>query len=303
MDAVSFARRFPLAVFAERINAAVRRMPRTSRRRIAASRFIWRRCRSGRNRSTPNCETPDGARLAGCSQRWMRSRYDHDQQLEHEENRYEVLRDDVVIQTEHLGRSPCVRWYLTGSSDRSVRGGRPHRRGDDVRLHLRPGRARRRRVLHPRHPPLAARARSSHPFGGLRASRRRMRSSTSWGSYGRASVGPCSQSSPRGVPRRAVRAQWCPASIDFAAGPVAADPMRQRETVVLTGEEATAEFSPDADVAVALLSGIAATASPQQLAHRAASMKSPDSRSRAGRRRSPCGPAPRGRPRARFPSA
>ncbi len=25
--------------------------------------------------------------------RWMRTRYDHDQQLEHEENRYEVLRD------------------------------------------------------------------------------------------------------------------------------------------------------------------------------------------------------------------
>jgi len=43
--------------------------------------------------------------------RWIRTRYDHDQQLEHEENRYEVLRDGVVVQTEHLGRSPCVRWY------------------------------------------------------------------------------------------------------------------------------------------------------------------------------------------------
>jgi ubiquinone/menaquinone biosynthesis C-methylase UbiE len=43
--------------------------------------------------------------------RWIRTRYDHDQQLEHEENRYEVLRDDVVVHSEELGRSPCVRWY------------------------------------------------------------------------------------------------------------------------------------------------------------------------------------------------
>jgi ubiquinone/menaquinone biosynthesis C-methylase UbiE len=43
--------------------------------------------------------------------RWMRTRYDHAGQLEHEENRYEVLRDGVVTETEHLGRSPCVRWY------------------------------------------------------------------------------------------------------------------------------------------------------------------------------------------------
>ena len=49
----------------------------------------------------------DGAAV----RRWMRTRYDHDEQLEHEENRYEVLREGVVIQTEHLGRSPCVRWY------------------------------------------------------------------------------------------------------------------------------------------------------------------------------------------------
>jgi ubiquinone/menaquinone biosynthesis C-methylase UbiE len=43
--------------------------------------------------------------------RWIRTRYDHDLQLEHEENRYEVSRDGVIIETEHLGRSPCVRWY------------------------------------------------------------------------------------------------------------------------------------------------------------------------------------------------
>ena len=49
----------------------------------------------------------DGATI----RRWTRTRYDHDAQLEHEENRYEVLQDGVVTQTEHLGRSPCVRWY------------------------------------------------------------------------------------------------------------------------------------------------------------------------------------------------
>ncbi|HEY2660587.1 MAG TPA: class I SAM-dependent methyltransferase [Caulobacteraceae bacterium] len=49
----------------------------------------------------------DGATI----RRWMRTRYDHDQQLEHEENRYEVLRGDVVVETEFHGRSPCVRWY------------------------------------------------------------------------------------------------------------------------------------------------------------------------------------------------
>jgi hypothetical protein len=49
----------------------------------------------------------DGAAI----RRWIRTRYDHQQQLEHEENRYEVLRDGVVIETEHHGRSPCVRWY------------------------------------------------------------------------------------------------------------------------------------------------------------------------------------------------
>jgi len=43
--------------------------------------------------------------------RWIRARYDHEAQLEHEENRYEVLRDGVIIETEHHQRSPCVRWH------------------------------------------------------------------------------------------------------------------------------------------------------------------------------------------------
>jgi SAM-dependent methyltransferase len=43
--------------------------------------------------------------------RWIRTRYDHAQQLEHEENRYEVLQGDVVIQTECHSHAPAVRWY------------------------------------------------------------------------------------------------------------------------------------------------------------------------------------------------
>lgn len=43
--------------------------------------------------------------------RWARARYDHIQQLEHEENRYDVFREGVIIQTELHSRSPAVRWY------------------------------------------------------------------------------------------------------------------------------------------------------------------------------------------------
>lgn len=43
--------------------------------------------------------------------RWIRSRYDHAQQLDHEENRYEVLRDDIIVHTEMHSRSPGARWY------------------------------------------------------------------------------------------------------------------------------------------------------------------------------------------------
>jgi SAM-dependent methyltransferase len=49
----------------------------------------------------------DGATI----RRWIREKYDHEQQLEHEENRYELLRDGVVVETEHHSRSPCVRWW------------------------------------------------------------------------------------------------------------------------------------------------------------------------------------------------
>jgi SAM-dependent methyltransferase len=43
--------------------------------------------------------------------RFVRARYDHDQQVEHEENRYEVVRGGAVIETEFHSRCPCVRWY------------------------------------------------------------------------------------------------------------------------------------------------------------------------------------------------
>jgi SAM-dependent methyltransferase len=42
--------------------------------------------------------------------RWIRTRYDHARQLEHEENRYEVLRDGAIVESEFHQRSPCVRW-------------------------------------------------------------------------------------------------------------------------------------------------------------------------------------------------
>jgi SAM-dependent methyltransferase len=43
--------------------------------------------------------------------RWTRERYDHRQQLQYEENRYEVALDDIVLHTELHARSPSVRWY------------------------------------------------------------------------------------------------------------------------------------------------------------------------------------------------
>jgi len=53
----------------------------------------------------PRAEEGDAIR------RWIRTRYDHDNQLEHEENRYEVLRNGAVVHTETHARAPAVRWY------------------------------------------------------------------------------------------------------------------------------------------------------------------------------------------------
>ena len=48
--------------------------------------------------------------------RWMRTCFDHEQQLLHEENRYEMLRDGEVVETELHLRSPSVRWYSQGQA-------------------------------------------------------------------------------------------------------------------------------------------------------------------------------------------
>jgi len=52
--------------------------------------------------------TPDGGALV---RRWMRARYDHQAQLMDEENRYELLRGETVLESELHARSPAVRWY------------------------------------------------------------------------------------------------------------------------------------------------------------------------------------------------
>ena len=49
----------------------------------------------------------DGAAV----RRWSRARYEPAEQLEHTEDRYEVLRDGAVIAVEEHRRSPATRWY------------------------------------------------------------------------------------------------------------------------------------------------------------------------------------------------
>ncbi len=43
--------------------------------------------------------------------RWSRSTFDPAAQLEHTEDRYELLRDGVVVASEDHARSPATRWY------------------------------------------------------------------------------------------------------------------------------------------------------------------------------------------------
>jgi len=43
--------------------------------------------------------------------RWARATYDLAQQLEHTEDRYEVIREGQIIETEYHSRSPATRWY------------------------------------------------------------------------------------------------------------------------------------------------------------------------------------------------
>jgi ubiquinone/menaquinone biosynthesis C-methylase UbiE len=43
--------------------------------------------------------------------RWSRATYDLAQQLEHTEDRYEVIREGEIIESEYHSRSPADRWY------------------------------------------------------------------------------------------------------------------------------------------------------------------------------------------------
>ena len=47
----------------------------------------------------------------GLVRHWSRSRYDLAAQLEHTEERYEVVRDGVLVASEQHARSPATRWY------------------------------------------------------------------------------------------------------------------------------------------------------------------------------------------------
>lgn len=49
----------------------------------------------------------DGAMV----QRWVRNRYDPENQIEHTEDRYDVLREGEVIASQYHARSPATRWY------------------------------------------------------------------------------------------------------------------------------------------------------------------------------------------------
>jgi hypothetical protein len=54
----------------------------------------------------------DGATV----RRLMRVMYDHERQLEHEENRYELLVDGAVTETDEITMSPSARWYTQEQS-------------------------------------------------------------------------------------------------------------------------------------------------------------------------------------------
>jgi hypothetical protein len=50
--------------------------------------------------------------------RWARATYDPAQQLEHTEDRYEVMREGEIIASEHHSRSPAGRWYTPAQAIR-----------------------------------------------------------------------------------------------------------------------------------------------------------------------------------------
>ena len=57
-------------------------------------------------------ERPDGSLV----RRWTRARYDTELQLEHTEDRYEVIVQGAVVQEERHRRSPATRWYTQRQS-------------------------------------------------------------------------------------------------------------------------------------------------------------------------------------------
>ena len=67
----------------------------------------------------PTAALKDDRRSSGqktAVRRWSRARYDSDAQLEHTEDRYEVLVDGEVVETEEFSRSPSARWYTQEQS-------------------------------------------------------------------------------------------------------------------------------------------------------------------------------------------
>ena len=54
--------------------------------------------------------------LKAAVRRWSRARYDSAAQLEHTEDRYEVIVDGEITETEEFSRSPSARWYTQEQS-------------------------------------------------------------------------------------------------------------------------------------------------------------------------------------------
>ncbi|MCH8066122.1 MAG: class I SAM-dependent methyltransferase [Chloroflexi bacterium] len=57
-------------------------------------------------------EREDGSTV----RRWTRARYDSEAQLEHTEDRYEIIVDGEIVETEKHSRSPSARWYTQDQS-------------------------------------------------------------------------------------------------------------------------------------------------------------------------------------------
>ena len=68
---------------------------------------------------SPTATSKNARRSSGQTtavRRWSRARYDSAVQLEHTEDRYEVIVDGEIIETEEFSRSPSARWYTQEQS-------------------------------------------------------------------------------------------------------------------------------------------------------------------------------------------